>query len=500
MAHLNITARTVSSLDQIKTAALVALVPDRKTMPAPIKALDKLLNGTLSQTVRNGDFTSAIGSHCWLPGAAGIQRVLLVGAGSNDSPNVASDKKLAETLAKALLVGSATEAVVWTDGLTQKMKQPERLLEQIALQLALAHYQYNHTLNHRKKPAKALKRVAVSPGSLCALTAARRALQVGAATGEGANLTKELVNLPGNICTPRYLASEARKMARKHPKISASILDERKMAELGMHSLLSVGNGSDQPSQLITLKYQGASPKSRPYCLVGKGITFDTGGISLKPGAKMDEMKFDMGGAGSVFGAIHAVAAMKLPINVVGVIAAAENMPSGRATKPGDVVTSLSGKTIEILNTDAEGRLVLCDALTYVSRFSPVEVVDIATLTGAIIVSLGHEATGIFSNDNDLAESLLAAGDRTYDRGWRFPIWEEYHRQLESPFADLANIGSGGAGSITAACFLSQFAEEYKWAHLDIAGTAFRSAPKGATGRPVPLLVNYLRERAGAAL
>jgi len=269
------------------------------------------------------------------------------------------------------------------------------------------------------------------------------------------------------------------------------------MASLGMHSLLSVGNGSDQPSQLIVMTYQGASAKTRPYCLVGKGITFDTGGISLKPGGKMDEMKFDMGGAGSVFGALHAAAEMDLPINIVGVIAAAENMPSGRATKPGDVVTSMSGKTIEVLNTDAEGRLVLCDALTYAARFSPIEVIDIATLTGAIIVALGHEATGIFSNDDHLADSLISAGDRSHDRGWRFPIWDEYHRQLDSPFADLANIGAGGAGSITAACFLAQFAEDYKWAHLDIAGTAFRGAPKGATGRPVPLLVSYLRERAG---
>jgi len=369
------------------------------------------------------------------------------------------------------------------------------LLEQIALQLTLAHYQYSQTLNHRKKPPRELRRVSVTPTNLCTTASAKRALDAGSAIGHGANLTRELVNLPGNICTPRYLAAEARKLAKRHSELSVSILDERKMADLGMHSLLSVGNGSDEPSRLITLKYQGGPAKSRPYCLVGKGITFDTGGISLKPGAKMDEMKFDMGGAASVFGSIHAAALLKLPINIVGVIAAAENMPSGRATKPGDVVKSLSGKTIEILNTDAEGRLVLCDALTYVSRFAPEEVIDIATLTGAIIVALGHEATGIFSNDDHLANSLLEAGIRSHDRGWRFPIWEEYHRQLESPFADLANIGTGGAGSITAACFLAQFTEDYKWAHLDIAGTAFKGSPKGATGRPVPMLVDYLRER-----
>jgi leucyl aminopeptidase len=247
------------------------------------------------------------------------------------------------------------------------------------------------------------------------------------------------------------------------------------------------------------MEYSGGKAKEAPYSLVGKGITFDTGGISLKPGPKMDEMKFDMGGAGSVFGAMQAVADLDLPINVVSVIAAAENMPSGRATKPGDVVKSMSGKTIEILNTDAEGRLVLCDALTYVQRkYKPREIVDIATLTGAIIVSLGNQATGIFSNNDELAAALTAAGERSNDRGWRMPVWDEYQKQLESNFADVANIGGPGAGSITAACFLARFIEETPWAHLDVAGTAFQSSPKGATGRPVPMLVDYLRERAGS--
>jgi leucyl aminopeptidase len=497
MSVLNITAKAAAPLSQMKTQALVVLISERKSLGAPMKALDKFLGGAVSRNATHGDFSPTIGATCWLPGAGAVHRVLLVGCGDVNQRTVASDKKLAEALSRALLSCAAKDAIIWTEGISQKVRQPEQLLEQLALQLTLSHYQYSQTLNHRKKPARSLRRVAISPANLCSPAVAKRAVAAGSATGKGANLTRELVNLPGNVCTPRYLAGEARKLARQHSSLSVSILDERKMAELGMHSLLSVGNGSEQPSRLITMKYQGASSKSRPYCLVGKGITFDTGGISLKPGAKMDEMKFDMGGAASVFGTIHAAALLKLPINIVGVIAAAENMPSGRATKPGDVVTSLSGKTIEILNTDAEGRLVLCDALTYVSKFSPEEVVDIATLTGAIIVSLGQEATGIFSNNDHLADSLLAAGVRAHDRGWRFPIWEEYHRQLESPFADLANIGTGGAGSITAACFLAQFAEDYHWAHLDIAGTAFKSSPKGATGRPVPMLVNYLRERSG---
>ena len=497
MSVLNITAKAATALNQLKTQALVVLLPERKSLGTRLKELDKLLGGSISRTIANGDFSPSYGATVWLTGVGQVERVLLVGCGDLSQRAPVSDKKIAEGLSRALMTCTAKDAVLWTEGMSQKIKQPEQLLEQIALQLTLSHYQYSQTLNHRKKPPRALRRVSVTPTNLCAPAAAKRALDAGSAIGRGANLTRELVNLPGNICTPKYLAGEARKLARKHAQLSVSILDERKMADLGMHSLLSVGNGSEQPSRLITLKYQGGAAKSQPYCLVGKGITFDTGGISLKPGAKMDEMKFDMGGAASVFGAIHAAALLKLPINIVGIIAAAENMPSGRATKPGDVVTSLSGKTIEILNTDAEGRLVLCDALTYVSRFSPEEVIDIATLTGAIIVALGHEATGIFSNDDRLADSLLEAGNRTHDRGWRFPIWEEYHRQLESPFADLANIGAGGAGSITAACFLAQFAEDYKWAHLDIAGTAFRSSPKGATGRPVPMLVEYLRERSG---
>ena len=497
MATLSITVKAAGTLESAKTDALIVLLPDRKTLPTDLKALDSALNSTLGQALKQGDFSGTVGASHSLPGAGAIKRVLLIGCGNADKMTVAQAKKISETIARALMATPASDALIAMNALSRKVAAPETLIEQLSLQATLAHYQYSHTLNKRKKPARALKRVAISPGESCSASRARRAVQLGSATGQGANLTRELVNLPGNICTPRYLASEARKLARAHQNLSVSVLDERKMADLGMHSLLSVGNGSEQPSQLIVLKYNGAPAKSRPYCLVGKGITFDTGGISLKPGAKMDEMKFDMGGAGSVLGTLHAASLMKLPINIVGVIAAAENMPSGRATKPGDVVTSMSGRTIEILNTDAEGRLVLCDALTYVSRFSPAEVVDIATLTGAIIVSLGQEATGIFSNDDGLADSLLAAGDRSHDRGWRFPIWEEYHRQLDSQFADLANIGTGGAGSITAACFLSQFAEDYKWAHLDIAGTAFRSAPKSATGRPVPLLVNYLRERAG---
>ena len=498
MSKLSITAKPANRLQSLNTQALVVLTPRRKSLPADVKELDQLLGKTISRAIKGGDFEASPGAHLWLPGTKTVQRVLLIGCGEPNKLSRGDHKKITDTVARLLTASPAKDAVIDLCSLGGVLKEAPEFLELLASSLIMGVYQYDHTLSERKKPARPLRKVIVQTGATCELKIARPALAAGAAIGEGANLTRELVNLPGNICTPKYLSAQARQLAKQHERLTVTVLDEGKMAELGMHSLLSVGNGSEQPSQLIVLKYQGGSPKEQPFCLVGKGITFDTGGISLKPGAKMDEMKFDMGGAGSVFGAIHAASTLKLPINIIGVIAAAENMPSGRATKPGDVVTSLSGKTIEILNTDAEGRLVLCDALTYVSRFSPREVVDIATLTGAIIISLGNEATGVFSNDEPLARALLEAGNRSHDRAWQFPIWEEYTRQLDSPFADLANIGSGGAGSITAACFLSQFTQDYRWAHLDIAGTAFRSAPKGATGRPVSLLVNYLRERAGS--
>ena len=295
MATLSITARTANTMGQIKTQALVALVPDKKTLSPPLKALDKLLGGTVTNAIRNGDFSSSLGSHHWLPGNAGVQRVLLIGCGDIGGQTVSSAKKLAETLARSLMSSQAKDALVWTDGLTAKVRDASMLLEQIALQLTLAHYQYEHTLNQRKKPARPLKRVAVSPGNLCSIAQAKRSVAIGGATGQGANLTRELVNLPGNICTPKYLSGQARKLARMHSKLSVSVLDEQKMASLGMHSLLSVGNGSDQPSQLIVIKYQGASAKTRPYCLVGKGITFDSGGYSIKPSASMFEMKWEGG-------------------------------------------------------------------------------------------------------------------------------------------------------------------------------------------------------------
>ena len=317
------------------------------------------------------------------------------------------------------------------------------------------------------------------------------------AVQNGQNFSRDLGNCPGNICFPEYLAEQARALAVEFPDLlKVNVLEEQKLADLGMNAFLAVSKGSDRPGRIITLEYK-ANTDQAPIVLVGKGVTFDTGGISLKPGAGMDEMKFDMCGAASVLGTIRALCEAKLPIHVVGAIAAAENMPSGHATRPGDIVTTMSGQTVEILNTDAEGRLVLCDTLTYIKRFNPALVIDIATLTGACVVALGSVVSGLFTPDDELAEEIIAAGHASFDRVWRMPVYDDYQEQLDTPFADIANIGGPKAGAVTAACFLQRFTRDYRWAHLDIAGTAWNSGPnKGATGRPVPLLMQFIANRA----
>ena len=496
MTKIIFTAKAKTAPETIRSECLVLPVFQTASGSAAKPDIGSRLASRVADHLRLGDFKGASGSTVLITGDASIKRIMLVGCGGKKKFDQSGQRRFAETVGRELSRLKAKEATVNLQGVSLSADALAQTLEDLASQVVTACYVYDRTLTKTVEKPALRKVVIISDGTLSPAKS-KTAVATGEALGLGANLARELGNTPGNICTPRFLSKQARQLAKTHKALKTSVLDEAKMRELGMGSLLSVGHGSDEPSQLIVMEYRGGKAKDRPYALVGKGITFDTGGISLKPGPKMDEMKFDMGGAASVFGTLHAIASMELPINVVGVVAAAENMPSGRATKPGDVVKSLSGKTIEILNTDAEGRLVLCDALTYVGRYKPVEVVDIATLTGAIIVSLGHEACGVFANDDDLADALLQAGEKSHDRGWRMPIWDDYQRQLDSRFADMQNIGTGTAGSVTAACFLARFAEDYKWAHLDVAGTAFRSAPKGATGRPVPMLVQYLRGRAG---
>jgi len=320
----------------------------------------------------------------------------------------------------------------------------------------------------------------------------------GVAVALGIMAHKNVANAPGNVCTPTWLADQAKKLGREYKSITTTVLDEDEMLKIGMGAFLAVSQGSEEPGKLIAMEHRGGDSKDPPYVLVGKGITFDTGGISLKPGQGMHEMIWDMCGAASVLGTMTTVAAQELPLNVVGVIAAAENMPSGRATRPGDIVKSMSGQTIEILNTDAEGRLVLCDALTWIDKYNPKTVIDIATLTGAAVIALGSPASAMYANDDELADALLQAGEESWDRVWRMPLWEEYQSQLNSAFADMQNIGGREAGSVTAACFLARFTKKYRWAHLDIAGSAYRGngTNKGATGRPVGTLTQYLMDRA----
>jgi leucyl aminopeptidase len=357
-------------------------------------------------------------------------------------------------------------------------------------------YRFDELKSKKNSTRRPLRKIILSVPTRRGLPIGDKAVAEGQAIANGVKLTKDLANLPGNICTPTFLAKQAKELQKVHKSIKIKVLDEAEMEQLGMGALLAVSRGSHEPAKLITLEYRGTSKDTKPVVLVGKGVTFDSGGISIKPAAQMDEMKFDMCGAASVLGTLATTAELNLPINVVGVIPATENMPNGNATKPGDIVTSLSGQTIEILNTDAEGRLILCDALTYCERFNPDVVIDIATLTGACVIALGKYATGLLSNHSPLANDLLNAGRTSNDRAWQLPLWEDYHQQLDSPFADMANVGGREAGTITAASFLSRFTKQFHWSHLDIAGTAWTGGKeKGATGRPVPLLAQYLLDR-----
>jgi len=494
---INFSARKISNAGTAQTQCAVVPVFTRKQLSNAAKQVDKSCDGVIFATLKLGDFKGEVGQTAFLPGSGNIKRILLVGAGSPRKLDTEAARKILTALYSALNGTQAKEATVHLEELAGAKNDVTGFVEQLAQTLTSKGYRYSETVSKPKTPLS-LRKLVVNPGNALSARATQSALDCGLAIGNGINTAKELADLPGNICTPSFLAKRARKLGREHDKLTTSILDEKKMQQLGMGALLSVTAGSDEPAKFIIMDYKGAAASKKPYVLVGKGITFDSGGISLKPGAKMDEMKYDMGGAASVFGSLSAITHMQLPINVVGIIAAAENMPSSSATRPGDVVTSMSGKTIEILNTDAEGRLVLSDALTYAERYKPQAVIDIATLTGACVVALGGHTSGLFSNQDKLAEQLLAAGQAVSDRAWRLPIWDDYQKQLDSNFADVANIGSPGAGSITAACFLARFAEKYPWAHIDVAGTAWSSAPKGATGRPVALLTRYLMDRAAS--
>jgi len=481
------------SPETAKTGCVVLGVYSEKDLSAPAQRVDQKSNGALRAALP--DLSGKTGSTLLLRGLPHVaaERVLLVGLGAKKEFGEAAYRDAVRAAANALRELGAKDAALFLADLKVKSRSLSWNLRQAVLGIREAFYRFDE-LKQKKAPAPSLERVTLPLPPAAQL---KQALAEAKATADGADLTRTLGNLPSNICTPTYLAEQAKKLAREW-KLQVEVLERKDMEKLGMGSFLAVTSASHEPPKLIVLRYNGTAKSKAPIALVGKGITFDTGGISLKPAGEMDEMKFDMSGAGSVLGAIRALAGMKAPVNVVGVIPTCENMPGGRAVKPGDIVTTLSGQTVEILNTDAEGRLILCDALTYAERYKPDVVIDIATLTGACVIALGHIATGLFANDQRLADEVRAAADDSWDRVWQMPLWEEYQEQLRSNFADFANIGGRPGGSITAASFLARFARTLRWAHLDIAGTAWRSGrEKGSTGRPVPLLVRFALRHAG---
>jgi leucyl aminopeptidase len=420
-------------------------------------------------------------------------RVLLVGLGKERDFRDKEFRQAIRAAVKLLNETGSYEAVLYLTEEKVKRREVAWRVEHAVVVAMDAVYRFEQMKSEPTEVRRPLRKLTLSVPQRSDLGAGEAAAARGLAISHGMDLAKDLGNLPGNVCTPRYLAERAQELGRQFPDIKVTVMERPEIEALGMGSFLSVTNGSDEPPRFIVLEYEQALRKQKPVVLVGKGITFDTGGISIKPSADMDQMKFDMCGAASVLGTLRALAELKSKLNVVGLIPACENMPSGRATKPGDIVKSMSGQTVEVLNTDAEGRLILADALTYAERYEPHAVVDIATLTGAIVVALGHITSGIFSNSDSLARALLAAGDDAYDRGWQMPLWDDYQEALASNFADFANVSGRAGSSITAACFLSRFARKYDWAHLDIAGIAWKEGKeKGATGRPVPMLATWL--------
>jgi leucyl aminopeptidase len=486
-----------------RSACVVVGVFESQHLSEAAAHIDQAAAGLLSKLVKRGDFEGQIGQTALLPEVPGVkaERVLLVGCGKEKELGDGGFRRAALAAITALNGTGVTEAISYLTALEVKNRDLHWKLRQSVDAACEAVYRFDEMKSKKTPPRHPFGKLGLHIPAGTKPVSVMPVLEQGRAIADGIKLTKDLGNLPSNICTPTYLAQRALAMQKAHKSIKVDVLDQKRMEAAGMGSLLAVARGSRQPPKLICLEYKGSKDKTqKPVALVGKGVTFDTGGISIKPAQAMDEMKYDMCGAASVLGTLQAIAELALPLNVVGIIPAVENMPGGDATRPGDIVTSMSGQTIEILNTDAEGRLILCDAMTYAKKYEPSIVIDIATLTGACVIALGKFATGLFSNHEPLAKDLLAAGEYTGDRAWQLPVWEDYQQLLESPFADFANIGGREGGAITAACFLARFTRQYHWAHLDIAGTAWVTGKvKGATGRPVPLLVEYLLRKAHLA-
>ena len=481
--------------EKLRTGCIVVAIYESRHLSVAAARLDKQSGGFLSRLMEQGDISGTIGETRLLHNVPHIasERILLTGCGKLNEFSAAKYRKAVTAAVNALRDTGTREAAFYLPDPEALEHDVNWMVRQTVLTAHHALYRFAH---HKSKKETAPKLRHIVLATIERHKSATQALREGEAIAAGVRLARDLGNQPSNVCTPTYLAHQAKALQKAHKNLKVSVLEVKDMERLGMGALLAVARGAKEPAKLITLEYQGAKKTDKPVVLVGKGVTFDSGGISIKPSANMDEMKYDMSGAGSVLGTLAACAELALPINVVGVIPATENMPSGDAVKPGDVVTSLSGQTIEILNTDAEGRLILCDALTYSERFKPAVVIDIATLTGACVIALGKHPSGLLGNHAPLVRDLLQAGATSGDRAWEMPLWDEYQDQLKTNFADMANIGGREAGTITAACFLARFARKFHWAHLDIAGTAWLSGDKkGSTGRPVPLLMHYLLQR-----
>ena len=492
---MDFTVKTLNLVKQHSNCLVVGVFKGKSPLLSNSgNTLNEATSQLLSKLLAEGDLTGENGTVLMIypPQEIKSKRILLLGLGKSKDISVSQIHRATKTATKILNkyhIRSADFTIL--DTISER--DIKRYAKTIVAAVQEAAYSYTETKSIQKKKNSLTKVSLIVNRKNRDL--AKAGMAQGLALSNGLSFTKTIANLPGNICTPSYLAQKARDLEKTH-NLKTTVLDESDMEKLNMGSLLSVSRGSREPAKLIIMEYSGGSPQSQPVVLVGKGLTFDAGGISIKPASAMDEMKYDMCGGASVFGALIAAAEMKLTLNIVGIVPSSENLPDGAANKPGDIVTSMAGKTIEILNTDAEGRLLLCDALTYAKRHNPAVVIDIATLTGACITALGHHASGLFCENKSLASDLTISGDISGDRVWRLPMWDDYTRQLDSNFADLANIGGRDAGAITAACFLKEFTKSYTWAHLDVAGTAWKSkGPKGATGRPVQLLVEFLTRR-----
>ncbi|MCF6435356.1 MULTISPECIES: leucyl aminopeptidase [Pseudoalteromonas] len=488
------------SPEKQRSACIVVGVYEPRRLSPIGEQLDKISDGYISNLLRRGDLEGKPGQVLLLHHVPNVlsERVLLVGCGKERELDDKQYKQIISKTINTLNDTGSMEAVCFLTEQHVKGRDTYWKVRQAVETTQDCLYTFNQLKSKKVDPRRPLRKIVFNVPTRRELTIGETAIEHGLAIASGAKQCKDVANMPPNICNPRYLGEQAKSL-EEFANVSVNLVGEQEMEELGMHSYLAVGRGSANESMMSVIHYNGGTEDQAPIVFVGKGLTFDSGGISLKPGEGMDEMKYDMGGAAGVLGLMRALVEMQLPINVIGVLAGCENMPGSNAYRPGDILTTMSGQTVEVLNTDAEGRLVLCDALTYVEAFEPETVIDVATLTGACITALGAHATGLLSSHNPLAHDLLKAGEQSGDRAWQLPLWDDYQEQLESPFADFTNLGGRAAGTITAACFLSKFTKKYNWAHLDIAGTAWRSGKnKGATGRPVPMLMQYLLNRVNA--